>query len=102
MPDSSYLFGEFQLDCERFELRRKGIPLLPGTSTHRAPHPARLQLGDKQHVLTYLDECLSHHDPTILHIQNDAAFDSLHAAIVLKTNPHTRVVNPLAPVAPEQ
>jgi TolB-like protein/DNA-binding winged helix-turn-helix (wHTH) protein/tetratricopeptide (TPR) repeat protein len=27
MPVSSYLFGEFQLDCERFELRRKGIPL---------------------------------------------------------------------------
>jgi TolB-like protein/DNA-binding winged helix-turn-helix (wHTH) protein len=44
------------------------------------------QLGDQPQALAYLDECLRQHAPPILDIQNDTAFDSLHA------NPHYRAI----------
>ena len=44
------------------------------------------ELGDKQQALGYLDECMRNHDPTILDIQNDAAFDALHS------DPHYRAI----------
>ena len=44
------------------------------------------QLGDKQQAFAYLDECVRHHAPPILDIQNDTAFDSLHS------DPHYRAI----------
>ena len=44
------------------------------------------QLGDKLQALAWLDECLRQHAPPILDIQNDTAFDSLHA------DPHYRAI----------
>jgi Flp pilus assembly protein TadD len=44
------------------------------------------RLGDKQQALAYLDECLRQHSPPVLDLQNDTAFDALHA------DPHYRAI----------